>query len=135
MKVCGLGNGVIAAGRFARLVALMAMLSVMAIGLTACPGSVPDRLSSESTILEAESEAYLIAGNKVDKAIADGRATQAQANRFAAAQAEVRAADNLVQADLSTWRRTGVEPGTYVPNVAGLRTAQAKVAQLAREVQ
>jgi hypothetical protein len=132
MRICGMAHGIVGAGRAIRL---MAVLSMLAIVLTGCPGSTTDRLSSESLQLKAEMDAYVINGNRVDAAIAAGRATRAQFDRFTAATAEVRAADDLVQGDLSVWRRTSVEPGTYVANVAALRHAQRKVAQLAQEVQ
>lgn len=134
MRRCGMQNGIAAAGRFARTLAVMAMLSVMAIGLTACTSSTSYRLSSESLLLKAESDAYVAHGNKIDAAITAGRATADQAARFAKLTADVRAADDLVQADLATWRATGVEPVTYVKNADALRWAQVRVAALAAEV-
>jgi hypothetical protein len=83
---------------------------------------------------DADSLAYIEAGNKIDAARAAGRVTDAQWTRFETATQNVRAADAVVHGELARWRDSGKKPVGWDDDAANLRQMQREVIALAQEV-
>lgn len=82
----------------------------------------------------ANAAAYKEAGDKIASLRAIGKVSEAQWDAFTNAQAEVRAVDAYVYADLNQWKTTGVKPAAYDQHAKALSDAQKVVIQLSTEV-
>lgn len=114
------------------MVALLACLMVASCTSTNSGGG--SEYATATQTYSADAARYVAAGDEIAAMHAKGKVTAEQWTRFVALQADVRAADANLYADLAAWKTSGAKPPGYDAKARILADAQQQVILLSAEV-
>lgn len=115
-----------------RMYRTVSIAAILAAILLACVSAGGNGYAAATLDEQARMLLYVQAGSKIKATLPANRT--AEWDQFEALQREIRAADNLVFADLTAWKDSGVKPPGYDTHARTLHDAQDKVISLQKEV-